>query len=128
MTSFNSNASQNGCTPVTEFLNGSTDEFYVGLQVDGNRKGCTGSTAVSCLYSFTSDSRDSPGNFPSDATAGLALPAVSTAGNFSGIIIDNSSSTPGAAQVYFTPLADQACITSGGTGGCAYQASQSSLQ
>jgi hypothetical protein len=29
--------------------------------------------------------------------------------------------------VYFTPLGDQTCTTSGGTGGCAIQASQAGL-
>jgi hypothetical protein len=48
-------------------------------------------------------------------------------GGTSGIIIDNSSSDGGASQVYFTPLADQACTTAGGSGGCAIQASQSAL-
>jgi hypothetical protein len=124
-----SSVSPNECTPVTEFLNGTTDEFYVGLQENGTLTGCSGSTTVSCLYLFTSNSTDTS-TFPTTATAELALPAVSTApgGNFSGIIIDNSSSTTGAAQVYFTPLADQTCSISGGTGGCAYQASQSALQ
>lgn len=55
-----------------------------------------------------------------------ALPA---AGGTSGIIIDNavgSAILGGASQIYFSTLADQAC--SGGTGGCAVQASQSTLQ
>jgi hypothetical protein len=51
-------------------------------------------------------------------------------GGSSGIIIDNAVSSgtmPGASQVYFSTLADQLC-SSGGTGGCAVQASQSALQ
>jgi hypothetical protein len=56
--------------------------------------------------------------------------ALSAAGGTSGIIIDNTVSpgTLGTSQVYFSTQADQTCITSGGTGGCAVQASQSDLQ
>ena len=48
-----------------------------------------------------------------------------------GIIIDNSVSSgtlAGASQVYFFTLGNQLCSTSGGTGGCAMQASQSALK
>jgi hypothetical protein len=57
-----------------------------------------------------------------------ALPAT---GGTSGIIMDNtvgSGTLAGASQVYFSTLGNQACATSGGTGGCAVQASQSALQ
>jgi hypothetical protein len=56
-----------------------------------------------------------------------ALIATSGTG---GIIIDNtvgSGTLAGASQVYFFTLANQVCGTSG-TGGCAVQASQSTLQ
>jgi hypothetical protein len=56
-----------------------------------------------------------------------ALGATSGTG---GIIIDNSvgsGTLAGASQVYFFTLANQVCGTSG-TGGCAVQASQSTLQ
>jgi hypothetical protein len=49
-------------------------------------------------------------------------------GGTGGIIIDGSSTAAGASQVYFFTLGNQLCTTSGGTGGCAMQASQSSLQ
>jgi hypothetical protein len=57
-----------------------------------------------------------------------ALPATSGTG---GIIIDNavgSGTLAGASQVYFFTLGNQVCTTSGGTGGCAMQASQSTLK
>jgi hypothetical protein len=55
--------------------------------------------------------------------------ALSAAGGTSGIIIDNTVGTlAGASQVYFSTLSDQSCATSGTTGGCAVQASQSALQ
>jgi hypothetical protein len=64
----------------------------------------------------------------------VGLPAtfsVAAAGGTGGIIIDNnvgSGTLAGASQVYFSTLSNQTCTTSGGTGGCAVQASQSALQ
>jgi hypothetical protein len=60
------------------------------------------------------------------ATASLA-----TAGGTGGVIIDNTVSSgtmAGASQVYFSTQSNQTCTTSGGTGACAMQASQSALQ
>ena len=58
------------------------------------------------------------------AIATAALPA---AGGTSGIIIDNTVTTPaGTSQIYFSTLSNQSCGT--GTGGCAIQASQSGLK
>ena len=56
--------------------------------------------------------------------------ALAAAGGTSGIIDDNivAPGTLSTSQVYFTTLADQTCITSTGTGGCAVQASQTALQ
>ena len=42
-------ATQNECSPLTEFLNGSTDYIFGSVQTDGALTGCTGA----CLYSFT---------------------------------------------------------------------------
>ena len=61
----------------------------------------------------------------------LPTAALSAAGGTSGIIIDNTVNiglVPGASQIYFTTLSNQACTTSGGSGGCAVQASQPGLQ
>jgi hypothetical protein len=54
--------------------------------------------------------------------------ARTVTGGTGGIIVDNASAFAGASQVYFFTLGNQSCTTSGGTGGCAMQASQSSLQ
>jgi hypothetical protein len=55
--------------------------------------------------------------------------SMSAAGGTSGIIVDNTVETLlGASQVYFSTLTGEVCVTSGGTGGCAVQASQSELQ
>jgi hypothetical protein len=59
----------------------------------------------------------------------LPVAALESAGGTSGIIIDNFVNTlPGASQVYFSTLSNQTCTTSGTTGGCAVQASQSTLK
>ena len=106
-------AAGNECSPITEVYNTatSTDWIFLGIQQNGNRTGCTGA----CIYSFNVNSA------PANATAGLAA-----AGGTSGIIIDNTVGSAGASQIYFSPLANQACAT-GGTGGCAVQASQAAL-
>lgn len=48
-------------------------------------------------------------------------------GGTSGIIMDNTVVNPGGSQVYFSHLQNASCFTSGGTGGCAIQASQQDL-
>jgi len=59
----------------------------------------------------------------------VATASIAAAGGSSGIIVDNTVSTPaGASQVYFSTQGNQTCTTSGGTGGCAIQASQSVLK
>ena len=61
------------------------------------------------------------------ANGTTALPEV---GGTSGIIVDNTvaaGTEAGASQVYFSILGTEACTT-GGTGGCAVQASQSALK
>jgi hypothetical protein len=59
----------------------------------------------------------------------IATAAMPAAGGTSGVIIDNYVQTVvGASQVYFSTLSNQTCTTSGGTGGCAVQASQSALK
>ncbi len=61
----------------------------------------------------------------------IATASAAAAGGTSGIIMDNTVPTgtlAGASQVYYSTQANQTCTTSGGTGGCAIQASQSALQ
>jgi hypothetical protein len=111
------------CSPVTEFNNTNTGNDRIYLSVADSA--ITGDaqiqcpSAAGCIMSFDVDSPLAP-TTPTSATAFVT-------GGTSGIVIDNASSAGGASQVYFTPLADQPCTTSGGTGGCAIQASQSGL-
>ena len=61
----------------------------------------------------------------------IATSALTATGGTSGIIIDNtvgSGTLAGASEIYYTTLDNQTCVTSGGTGGCAVQASQAALQ
>jgi hypothetical protein len=117
------------CSPVTEVLNGSDYLFmsvtYYGNTTDTN---CTGgSTTVGCVYSYTI-----PATFNNTLTPNGGLNAT---GGSSGIIIDNTTNTTGASQVYFGTLGSQPCHGNNGTGspgqgtgGCAVQASQAKVQ
>jgi hypothetical protein len=61
----------------------------------------------------------------------VATFSAAATGGTSGIIMDNDVGTgtlAGASQVYFSTQGNQTCTTSGGSGGCAVQASQSALQ
>ena len=117
------------CGPVTEFDNpGGTGTEYLFVSVAASA--ITTGTVVhcpaanGCLLSYIIGSTPAP---PAWSATFARTSAITAAGGTSGIIIDNSSTVGGASQIYFTPLANQACPTSGGTGGCAIQASQSAL-
>ncbi|HYM79615.1 MAG TPA: hypothetical protein VE377_26800 [Candidatus Dormibacteraeota bacterium] len=59
---------------------------------------------------------------------GNTVAALQESGGTSGIIIDNLLNATGTSQIYFSTLNNQLCVTSGGTGGCAVQASQQDLK
>jgi hypothetical protein len=110
------------CSPITEFLNGTTDRMFLsvaGSAVTSAPINCVAGSG--CVMSFDITDPLTWGTLKSTAAT------ATVTGGTSAIIIDNSSSAGGASQVYFTPLSDQTCTTSGGTGGCAIQASQSAL-
>ncbi len=112
------------CSPIAEFFDGTTDRFF--LSVSGSAVttppiNCPSNT-TGCIVFF-----DLTNLGFWDPTTPATAATASVTGGTSGIVIDNSSTDVGASQVYFTPLADQVCTTSGGTGGCAIQASQSAL-
>jgi hypothetical protein len=121
------------CSPVTEIwgTGGGTND-YIFLSVSGNGNISDGSTCTgACVYNFlvaTGGTATTGGteSTPSAATAGLAAASGS-----SGIIIDNTSSSTGASEIYFSSLANgaSACAGNGTTGntigGCAVQAKQS---
>lgn len=119
------------CSPVTEFFNPSntsggihpagTDLIFLSVTNFGQTTApisCPVNTG--CLMSF---------DVTSGATISTSTATVATAhepGGTSGIIVDGSSASAGASQIYFNPLTSTVCGTSG-TGGCAVQASQSTL-
>jgi hypothetical protein len=109
-----------GCSPPTEFYNGSTDYLFLSVTGSGSQSACTGA----CMYSFI---------LPANTTThtGTASSGLNVAGGSSGIVIDNSGSATGESQIYFSTLSSQSCSGNGstgsGTGGCAVQASQSGL-
>lgn len=53
--------------------------------------------------------------------------SITLTGGTGGVIIDNTVTSAGGSQIYFFTLGNNTCSTSGGTGSCAMQASQSSL-
>lgn len=109
-------------SPLTEIYNTatSTDWIFASVSANSNISGVAGcATGNGCIYSWNVNTGLGSGAAPS---AGLVTP-----GGTSGIVIDNTSSTTGASQVYFSTLSNSTCATSAGTGGCAVQASQSAL-
>jgi hypothetical protein len=111
-----------GCSPITEFFDGTTDRMFFSVANNAlTTAPISCLTNTGCIMSF---SISNPAAF---TPASVPLARTSVTGGTSGIVIDNSSAAGGASQVYFTPLADQTCTTTGGTGGCAIQASQSAL-
>jgi hypothetical protein len=122
------------CGPVVEFYNNpnipgeATDWIFTSVEANALTTApisCPNVTYTGCIMSFNVTS----GAAISGTTATVGHTTVS--GGASGVVVDNSVASgtlAGASQVYFTPLANQNCPTSGGTGGCAIQASQSKLQ
>jgi len=94
------------------------DWAYLSVSANGNDTGCTGA----CVYNYY---------ITGAITGATATTGLTAAGGASGIIIDNSTTTAGESQIYFTTLANQACVGNGTTGnttgGCAVQVSQSGL-
>ena len=82
--------------------------IYVSMPSNGNQTGCAGA----CLYMY-----QLTGN--TWGTSNAASAGLQTPGGTGGIVIDNNSTAPGAAQIYFTQQA---------AGGNAVQASQSGLE
>ena len=103
---------------VTEFFNSGHDYIFLSVLSYGAPASCSNTLSNGCVMGFDVTSGSiSPSTAPTAATT--------EAGGTSGIIIDNSAALAGASNIYFTPLADQLCPTSGTTGGCAIQTSQS---
>jgi hypothetical protein len=109
-----------GCSPITEFNNGS-DRVFFGNYLSQATK-CGGVT-TGCLYS----------NALSAGTPGTTYGNSPQIGGTSGITIDNVSNVNGSGQtssIYFSNLGSSTCSNAGtsSTGHCAVKLTQSSLQ
>jgi hypothetical protein len=95
------------------------------------KTGTTGTSSTGPPWSTTVGGTTNNDGTVNWINAGASLiSALPAAGGTSGIIIDDVLNGPvaGTSQVYFTTLSDELCATSGGTGGCAVQASQAGLK
>lgn len=102
---------------LTEVYTGSKDYIFLSVLSFGAPAGCSSGLTYGCVMGFDVTSASiSPATIPTGATT--------EAGGTSGIIVDNTSTFGGASNIYYTPLANQACPSSGGSGGCAIQISQ----
>ena len=108
------------------------DYLYFAVTADGAATpGALACTTGACLYSVAVGESTNGTSATAYAVTGMApTNGVAEAGGTSGIIIDNSGLGAGESQLYYTPLANQACIGNGttdsnGTAGCATQTSQS---
>lgn len=109
------------CSPITELLNGTSDQIFVSVQSHGIPAACAG---IGCVMSITLPTQV-PFSFPGAVSA--ALPSR---GGSSGIIIDNVGAGPQQSNIYYTYLANSTlahpCGTTTGVG-CAVKATQSGL-
>ncbi len=116
------------CDPVTEFYNANsaTDYLFFGVEASGaTGTACAGN---GCVYAVTVTN----GTLTVPPAAGTG--AVNASGGTSGIIVDNDSTSTGAASVYFTWLANGTgtatypCNGATTTNVCAVKLTQSGLQ
>ncbi len=128
---------QGSATAVTPGTWIASNQYNRGREIlDGNNliqlvttPGTTGSSTPT--FNTTSGGTTVDGTVVWTNVGAIATSALPAAGGTSGIIYDNTvgaGTLPGASQVYFSTLSDQTCSTSGGTGGCAVQASQAALK
>jgi|HubBroStandDraft_4_1064222.scaffolds.fasta_scaffold00558_5 hypothetical protein len=103
---------------VSEFYAGGTNDYiFLSVLSYGFPSGCAPATlANGCVIGYNVN-----GGTISASTA--ATGATAEAGGTSGIVVDSGAA--GAQNIYFSTLLNQTCTTSGGTGGCAIQTSQS---
>ena len=102
--------------------------------LDGNNNiefvTAAGTSGTTVTFNATAGGTTTDGTVTWTNLGALGTAAMAAAGGTSGIIVDNTVGTgtlAGASQVYFPTLQGQVCGTSG-TGGCAVQASQPTLQ
>lgn len=115
-----------GCTPLTEFKNGTTDRLFFSQSSLPSKK-CTSTSPANegCLFMYNITT-PTAGNLNSPTAT-----AVENAGT-SGIIIDNASPTAQASSIYFANQGTATCTTGTGLSAapsfCAIKLTQSALQ
>jgi hypothetical protein len=82
----------------------------------------TSSSAPTWKTTFGATTTSGGATFTNQGPSGIVATAYT--GGTSGIVVDNISTATGASNIYFSTLSSQPCVTSGGSGGCAVQASQ----
>ena len=115
-----------GCTPLTEFKNGTTDRLFFSQSSLPSKK-CTSTSPANegCAFMY---------NITTPTAVNLNSPAATAVENAgtSGMIVDNASPSAQASSIYFANQGTAACTT--GTGGattpsfCAIKLTQSALQ
>src|SRR5882672_553144 len=114
---FNGVANPGGiCSPITSFYDGTNDRLFVGVGANG------ATTGNNIMAMFNINAR-----ITSNATAPTAT-AANELGGTSGITIDNTSSSPQAASIYFGTMAKGAASPCGANLYCAVKLTQSGLQ
>jgi len=83
--------------------------------------GTSGSSAPTWNTNFGGTTTSGGAVFTNQGSLGIV--GSSYAGGTSGVVVDNTG-TAGATNIYFSTLSSETCQTSGGTAGCAVQASQ----
>ena len=104
------------CSPLTSFYDGTNDRLFAGVGAYG------ATTGANVMTMFNINTR-----ITSNATAPTAT-ATNELGGTSGITIDNTSSSPQAASIYFGTLAVGAASPCGANLYCAVKLTQSGLQ
>lgn len=104
------------CSALTSFFNTSASKDWLFFSV---QNGCnaTGGGTAGCVMSF-----DITSGFPTAATQGRP-----ETGGTSAIVVDNVSTQPQAASIYFTTLGNTTCGDGVSGGGCAVKLTQSGL-
>ena len=113
----NGAANSNGiCSPLTGFYDGTNDRLFAGVGAFG------ATTGANLMTMFNVNARITLN------TTAPAATATNELGGASGITIDNTSSSPQAASIYFGTLATGAAAPCGANLYCAVKLTQSGLQ
>jgi hypothetical protein len=113
-----SNPAQNWCSPVTTFYDGTNDRLFVGVGTDYN---ATAGSNIVTEWNINS-------RITSTSTLPNATGPATEWGGTSGFVIDNFSTAPQAASIYFSDLSTPSGSAPCGSGSyCAVKLTQAGL-